>query len=98
METGNFTHNEELWYTMLLDTPFRGKRHSEARSAEEAALLPGNAVKSLITGDNSFPKYTGILVYYKEDQVCIRGHGDFVSPKFVWYGTKEQYHQMWVVD
>ena len=89
-------NDENRWHSMWLDTPFRGETHARA-DQHTATCLPGNAVKSKELGGDGWPKYTGILVIY-DDECIVRGHGSPVSPKFVWRGSKAEYHHTWIVD
>lgn len=92
-----FEHNMLVWLFAFVNTPERTEEHSKIETAEEAAKLPGNCVKSKEYNENSFPLHHGILVQY--GNICIvRGHNSPVSPPFVWTGTKDEYHQFWEVD
>lgn len=90
------------WTEAALDTPFRGRIHAQARSAQEAAKLPGNYVKTReLERPNGHPKHCGILVRYDEgpEGVIVRSVGSPVSPPgTIWRGSKDEYHTMWVVD
>lgn len=91
-----FIHDDKVWYQAYLDTPFD---RPGGRTAEEAAMKPGNAVKSIETEreNGGFPKYFGRLVEYG-DNCLVRGYGDLPGTKFIWKGTSLEYHQTWVVD
>jgi len=91
------TIDDKLWSDAWLDTPLGIKR---ADSREEAMKNPGCCVKSYEKDDKvlHWPKHTGKLVEYSEARVVVRGHGDEVSPKFVWIGTGAEYHRMWECD
>lgn len=92
-----FINDVKLWHKKVMDTPFRGRVHAEAKTAEDAAKLPGNAIKSIERASPAgFPKHHGVLVEYGDDCV-VRGHGD-MNDKFVWKGTNEEYHRTWIVD
>jgi hypothetical protein len=93
----NVLKDEELWIQACMDTPFRGQTHSMAKTAEEAFILPGNAVKSKEREPNGFPKYHGILVKYG-DKCLVRGHGSPVSGKWIWVGSNSDYNLFWIVD
>ena len=85
------------WGEAWLDTPlgFRGG-HS---TREDAMRSEGCAVKSRVL-EKGWPKHTGKLVIFDEkaDRVVVRGHGDVVSPKFVWTGTVREYWMFWECD
>lgn len=94
--------DDRAWYAAYLDTPLTIGRYS---SPAEAMKHPGCAVKTrerICTGDfKGFPVHTGKLVYYSEDlgeECLVRGHGDAVSPKFVWRGTVREYLATWECD
>jgi hypothetical protein len=89
--------DDKLWYDAWLDTPLAIKR---AVSREEAMKQPGCCVKSY-ERDGSWPRYTGKLTSYSDDlgeRITVRGHGDAISPKFVWTGTKAEYYRTWDCD
>lgn len=94
-----FINDRRMFIEAVLDTPFRGPIHFAVKTAEEAACLPGNAVKSIErdTDGSGFPMYHGILVSY--DETCIvRAHQHSLNNRFVWRGSKEEYHKTWEVD
>lgn len=89
-----YVENEVLWMALLPDLPLTAPGGD---TAEEAATKPGNCVKSLERRERGFPKYHGRLLQYGDECVVI-GHNSFVSPPFVWRGTKDEYHGAWEVD
>lgn len=98
----NMVLNDQQWYTACLDTPLTMRR---CLSASEAFYVAGCCVKSreretTDAGRPGFPKHHGKLVSYDAtaDKVLVRGHGDAVSPKFVWRGTRAEYVSLWECD
>lgn len=91
--------DDAAWYQAWLDTPIGMPR---TETAAEAMKTPGCCVKSrehntegTFTG---LPMHYGKLVMYTDDRVVVRGYGDCTSPKFVWRGTKAEYHAVWECD
>lgn len=90
--------DEKQWYEAWLNTPLTFPR---GLSEHEAFKTPGCCVKSQEKdSDGRWPVMTGILVSYNEerDEIVVRGHGDTVSPKFVWKGTRREYVRVWRCD
>ncbi|KKM00729.1 hypothetical protein LCGC14_1801490 [marine sediment metagenome] len=90
----------DLWRQACKETPLRKHvQHDIMETAEEAAIIPGNCVKSVEREHEGigFPKYHGVLVRYG-DECVVRGHKSLINDEFVWVGTKEEYSSFWVVD
>ncbi len=80
---------EVEWENMPMSPP-------GGRTAKEALLAPGNAVKSKSRRGGRFSRRFGKLARIDDEGVVVISHpGD---PKFVWSGTRAEYIDAWDVD
>jgi hypothetical protein len=91
--------DDKAWFEACLNTPLGQPR--AARSPDEAMRTPGCCVKSrALCSRTGLPRDTGVLASFDDgnNSVLVRGHGDHVSPKFVWMGTILEYFATWDCD
>lgn len=88
--------DEKAWYNAYLDTPMGLPK---GLTEDQAFMTPGCCVKTRETSGH-WPVMTGKLVdlNMERDRVLVRGHGDVVSPRFVWEGTVRDYRRVWRCD
>lgn len=111
VETMRKVGSPEDWQEANLDCPFYPDdnvideiKSKEGSHPDDLLGILGVNVKACLEGRRW--KYTGKLVKYRgeplkwegrliEDEVVVRSN---VDQKTVWFGTVEQYEQMWCVD
>lgn len=95
------------WYQHWLDCPMGLPRGANPKTAFEAQGMPGCAVKSVERETrrgpgimHGAPVYHGKLKSIEGDRFTVISHSHMVpsEPRFVWTGSKAEYHSYWDCD